>query len=135
MANPKLRFGRPTTVPPVVSERLAASALTASDTAEDNRRLHPRLETERRARVTLHGQDYHVMVTDLGDGGICCHPLPYWIRRGDPILISMRDHTVMGRVAWRRTLSDQDDDLLVGVRFSRPHPELTDLEDMGEASL
>lgn len=135
MAIDKRRFGRSTTVPPVVSEKLAASARTSSDGDEDNRRVHPRLETEGRARVTLHGQDYNVMVKDMGDGGICCQPLPYWIRRGDPILVTTREHAVVGRVAWRRPLSDGDDDLLVGVRFSRPHPELTWPEDLDEASL
>ena len=123
MPRTKLRFGRPTTTPPVVKETYARTARTSCDD-DENRRNHPRLETSGQARVTLDGQDYQVIVTDMGNGGLRCHPLPYWIRRGDPILVLVSSVPLVGRVAWRRPLSDSNDDLLVGVRFSRPHPEL-----------
>ena len=137
MTRSKLRFGRPVTVPPVVQEKLADRASCDPDD-DENRRAHPRLLTDGHAQVTLEGQIYNVVVTDMGDGGMCCQPLPYWIRRGDPILVHLRDQVLVGRVAWRRSLSEDDDDLLVGVRFSRPHPELTRLDDVSlldEASL
>jgi len=96
--------------------------------AEAERRDHRRRDVEAQGRITLEGQVYHVQVTDLGRGGLCCKPLPFWARRGDPVMVELETPQcqLLGRVAWRKVLELGDDDVLVGVRFSRPHPEFDD---------
>ena len=96
--------------------------------ATSERRSVDRRGDECHGSITLEGQKYSVMVTDLSEWGICCKPLPYWAKAGAPVLVCIDDVQLVGRVAWRRQLSSTDDDVQVGVRFSSSHPDLFDEE-------
>ncbi len=91
---------------------------------DDERRIEPRTPVSGGVLVTINGQDFSAEGVDVSRGGICFQPVPYWVRRGDPVMIEMGEppttQKVLGRVAWRRRLDDASGDLMIGVRFSRP---------------
>jgi PilZ domain len=108
------------TLPPAESELPGASF--------DDRRGHSRRSYQGILRVTINGREFHCKAVDISAGGICCGPLPSWARRGDPVLVQLYKPAkkILGRVAWRRTISANKGNVLIGVCFTRPHDSLVD---------
>jgi len=87
-----------------------------------DRRQHPRREIKGSIQVTLGGRDLAVQGVDVSAGGMACEPVPYWARRGDPILVRLPGTArhILGRVAWVRRRTDLEDDQVIGIRFATP---------------
>jgi len=117
--------------PSVVEERVSASFRRVgpkepvpNEPSGSERRTEHREKKACAGQITVDGQQYQVRLSDLSEHGVCCMPLPYWVKRGAPILLNVDSCQLVGRIAWRRQLSSVDDDVQVGIRFSSGHPDL-----------
>jgi len=126
----KRRFVKtPSVITEKVSSRYKRVEPTDSDgraSQADERRSEEREQKACQGRLTIDGQRYRVQLTQFSEHGVCCLPLPYWVKKGDPILLDVDCRKLVGRIAWRRKLSADGDDVQVGIRFSSAHPDLLD---------
>lgn len=88
----------------------------------DDRRSRWRAPYPEGVRVTIYGREFRADGVDISMGGISFQPVPYWIKKGDPVLIEMAGpaRRLIGRVVWLRSMDDGSDNLCIGVRFSSP---------------
>lgn len=88
----------------------------------DERRNFPRRDLGEALHVTLSGREIEVQGVDISRGGIRCEPLPYWTRRGDPVLVKLPapHFHALGRVVWVQPLGGEEDQRIGGIRFTSP---------------
>lgn len=106
--------------PPVVPD-LPSTSLEWLGSNDDDRRHQPRAPVAAGVRVTINGHEFAAQSVDISKGGISFHPVPYWVRMNDPVLIEFGEplQRVLGRVAWMKPMDDDSGRLTIGVRFSR----------------
>jgi len=92
----------------------------------NERRVFSRQPLDGELELTINGAGVSVLGVDISRGGLQCHPLPHWTRRGDPVLIHLPHphRQVLGRVAWVRSRSQIESVKIAGIRFSSPLPFL-----------
>ncbi len=115
--------------PPVVPD-LPSTSLEWLGSKDDERRQQPRAAVEAGVRVTINGYEFAARSVDISKGGISFHPVPYWVRMNDPVLIEFGEplQRVLGRVAWMKAVDDDSGNLTIGVRFSRQFEEEPSVE-------
>ncbi len=95
--------------------------------AQPDHRIRARLPYVRVVAITHRGQVHYIWARDIGDGGLCCGPLPDDVLVDDPVLVQLTgpSKALLGRIVWRRIMDDEDG-AEVGIRFSRPEAGLAE---------
>ncbi len=92
---------------------------------DDERRSRWRAPYPDVVRVSIFGREFRARGIDISMGGISFQPVPYWVKKGDPVLLEMQGpaRKLIGRVVWIRPLDDDTDNTIIGVRFASPDEE------------
>ncbi len=87
---------------------------------EDDRRSRWRAPYPDSVRVSIYGREFAARGIDISMGGISFQPVPYWVKKGDPVLIEMQGpvRKLIGRVVWLKPMDDGTDNTIIGVRFA-----------------
>ncbi len=89
---------------------------------DDDRRSRWRAPYPDTVRVSIYGREFRSRGIDISMGGISFQPVPYWVKKGDPVLIEMNGpaRKLIGRVVWLKPMDDGTDNTIIGVRFASP---------------